>query len=158
MTRSLTRWKQYRLSQSWLVNTWQRTQNHLSGSSHYSSCLQDHILPWWHTYTHAKTHKVKTIPVTLSWLVMKYCTPLLNQWFLTFLCDFLCCWAGHFMQNIPSASVNSVFELWNGCFISEWAICSINVWLAVKYCFWSFEFKPRRPIKPWLLVYYNGVS
>lgn len=50
--------------------------------------------------------------------------------------------AGHLMQNIPLASVNFVFELLNACFISEQAICSINVSLAVKYCFCSFEFKP----------------
>lgn len=65
------------------------------------------------------------------------------------------------MQNIPQASVNSVFELFNDCFISEQAICSINVWLAVKYCFWSSEFKPAwvaRPIKLWLLVHCKAVS
>lgn len=61
------------------------------------------------------------------------------------------------MQNIPPAWVNSVFEPLNACFLSERAICSINVWLAVKYCFWSLEFKPAGPIKLRFLVYYNRV-
>ena len=33
------------------INTWQSTPNLLCGSSCYSRCLQDHILPWWHTHT-----------------------------------------------------------------------------------------------------------
>lgn len=81
--------------------------------------------------------------------LMKYCTPLDGTVFNFFLyIDFLCNWTGHCMLNIPPASVNSVFELLNGCFISERAICSINVWLPVKYCFWSFEFKPGESADP----------
>ena len=39
-------------------------QKYLCGSSCYSECLQDHILPWWHEHT--LTHKFKTIPATAS--------------------------------------------------------------------------------------------
>lgn len=78
----------------------------------------------------------------------KYCTPLWFYFFILFLFffwwDLLWWWAGHFMQIIPSASVNFAFELLNGCFLSEQAICSINVWLAVKSCFWIFLVETNR--------------
>lgn len=31
------------------INICESSQNHLCGSSRYSSCLHNHILPWWHT-------------------------------------------------------------------------------------------------------------
>lgn len=53
------------------MNTWQSTQKRFFGSSGYrsqlSSSLQDHILPWWVT----QTHKVKTMPASLSQLVIR---------------------------------------------------------------------------------------
>lgn len=91
---------------------------------------------------------------TVWWNIVQ---PFDTVMFYFFLCDFLWWRAGHFMQIIPPASVNFVFEPQNGCFMSERAICSINVWLAVKCCFWSVQFKPVGPIKLWLLVYYIGV-
>lgn len=44
------------------TNTWISPQNHVCGGSRNKSCLQDHILSWWHTHWHTQTHKMKIIP------------------------------------------------------------------------------------------------